>query len=111
MTCKECLHYVACKAVADTGKFALDTERPDQSERCPNFSDKSRFVELPCKIGDEVYLISSSRGKKVILPHEVEGVGYFGNQEWLITTTEDWLGYWLGEEIFLTRKEAECEVE
>ena len=108
MTCKECLHYVVCKAVSDSGKFALDTERPDQSERCPNFADKSRFVELPCKIGDEVYRISFANRKKVVLPREVESVCCYGNQGWMITTTEDWLGYWLGKEIFLTREEAEA---
>ena len=60
-TCKECLHYCVCKAVADTGKFALDTERTDQSERCPNFADKSRFIELPCKYGDIVWCVSETK--------------------------------------------------
>ena len=110
MTCKECLHYVVCKVVADSGKFVLDIERPDQSQRCPNFKDKSRFVELPCKIGDEVYRVSCLRGKKIILQRQVDGLGYYNDQnepKWSVTTTEDWEEYWLGEDIFLAREEAE----
>lgn len=110
VTCKDCIHYDVCdiwrREEGMDAKFYAETE----DGKCEHFADKSRFVELPCKIGDKVYLISSSRGKKVISPREVEGVGYFGNQEWLITTTEDWEGWWLGKTVFLAREEAEAEL-
>lgn len=38
-TCKDCIHYDVC----------ID------HEECRDFKDSSRFVELPCKVGDTVY--------------------------------------------------------
>lgn len=123
-TCKECLHYVVCKPVADTGKFALDTERPDQSERCPMFADKSRFVELPCKRGDTVYAVTlntetftcgihrgyiacidiRSTGNYMIICHEgLDDEPYFDK---IYGRFEDF-----GKNVFLTREEAESELE
>lgn len=110
-TCKECLHYCVCKAVADTGKFALDTERYDQSERCPNFTDRSRFIELPCKVGDVVWVIvdgiNTPLEAKVRIVHIQNSTialslsvrGYFP-----VIKTEDNLG----ESIFLEKEEAEA---
>ena len=31
---------------------------------CPEYKDKSLFVELPCKVGDEVYLIEFGKVQK-----------------------------------------------
>lgn len=47
-TCKDCLHVDVC-----------NSRCPDpNNERliCDNFKDRSRFVDLPCKVGDKVYL-------------------------------------------------------
>lgn len=41
MTCKDCLHYEVC--------YYHDFEG------CEWFSDKSKCVHLPCKVGDTVY--------------------------------------------------------
>lgn len=43
-TCKECLHVEAC----------LES---DKDLICRDYKDRSRFVELPCKVGDTVYLL------------------------------------------------------
>lgn len=48
-TCKDCLHVEVC-----------DSRCPDtNNERliCDNYKDRSRFVELPYKLGDVVYFI------------------------------------------------------
>lgn len=108
-SCKECIHYCVCKAVADTGKFVLDTERPDQSERCPNFADKSRFIELPCKIGDTVWVIVN--GIKKPLEAQVRSVDIKNTID--INTAVK--GYYsvtvnsgdFGKSLFLTKEEAE----
>lgn len=47
-TCKDCLHYEVCKAIENE----LDMIPPSQ---CGCFKDKSRYIELPCKVGDTVY--------------------------------------------------------
>ena len=41
-TCKDCLHGDVCFTVLN-------------SMLCQHFKDRSRFVELPCKVGDRVY--------------------------------------------------------
>lgn len=43
MTCKDCLHYEAC----------FDYE--EYASSCKNFTDRSEWVHLPCKVGDTVY--------------------------------------------------------
>ena len=49
MTCKDCVHYDVCNRI---GNKILNG-----FEVCNQFKDKSRFVELPCKVGDTVYKI------------------------------------------------------
>lgn len=45
--CKDCIHYEACKAVLDAaGLFSDEIEETLNAIKCPNFADKSRFIEL-----------------------------------------------------------------
>ena len=44
--CKDCLHFVVCEEVP--------TKSADD---CEFFKDRSRFVELPCKVGDSYFEI------------------------------------------------------
>lgn len=55
MTCKDCIHYTSHRHFDPL----LDEVYTDEDVEylCPEFKDKSRFVELPCKIGDTVYKI------------------------------------------------------
>lgn len=55
-TCKDCIHYKACKSLLGELNTTSGIGR-EADEKCPTFADKSRFIELPCKIGDVVYLI------------------------------------------------------
>lgn len=58
MTCKDCIHYDVCSKKhwhVECNKYACDLN--DIENRCDDFKDKSRFIELPCKIGDTVYLV------------------------------------------------------
>lgn len=41
--CKDCVHVDVCFTVLD-------------SMQCQHFKDRSRFVELPCAVGDTVYI-------------------------------------------------------
>ena len=43
--CKKCLHGVVCVASDDSTLI------------CNHFKDSSRYIELPCKVGDTVYRI------------------------------------------------------
>ena len=54
-TCKDCLYVEACSSILSG--FDVDIEFfSKQISVCKNFKDRSRFVELPCKVGDTVYL-------------------------------------------------------
>ena len=53
MTCKDCYHYDVC--------CELMKQLHWRPELCNSFKDKSRIVELPCKMGDEAYYISIKR--------------------------------------------------
>lgn len=53
MTCKDCYHYDVC--------CELMKQLHWKPELCNSFKDKSLIVELPCKVGDKVYYISTKR--------------------------------------------------
>ena len=57
-SCKGCVHYDVC--------YELTYHEPNGEivgrEVCNNFKDKSRFVELPCKVGDVLWICGSVRG-------------------------------------------------
>ena len=46
--CKDCIHNEMC--------FGTHT---DDSPTCCDFKDKSRYIELPCKVGDIVYWLDT----------------------------------------------------
>ena len=50
--CKECLHYDVCY---DRIEFGKTHDFKGKNGDCDHFKDKSLFVELPCKVGDEIY--------------------------------------------------------
>lgn len=60
MTCKDCMHYDACLSRIS---FMMDYDDindmfiKDIEKRCNQFKNKSKYIELPCNIGDKVYHI------------------------------------------------------
>lgn len=60
MTCKDCVHYEVCRS-SDNEPF----------DECNHFKPKSRFVELPCEVGQTVYRVSFVH--KTVTPLKVEG--------------------------------------
>lgn len=51
MTCENCIHYDVCEALEMNGLAKV------HPIHCGYFNDKSRYIELPCKVGDMVYCI------------------------------------------------------
>lgn len=49
MTCKDCFHYEVCKTYEEFD-FA-------NHSKCDTYKDKSKVIELPCKVGDMVYIL------------------------------------------------------
>ncbi len=68
MTCKDCIHYDVCH-------FHITEETNMTVNECSHaFKDKSKIIELPCKVGDKVYL--------------VEATGLFDNNIFVVTGFE-----------------------
>lgn len=48
-SCNDCIHNEICQ------KFGGPFNISDADTSCTNFKSRSRFVELPCKVGNRVY--------------------------------------------------------
>ena len=57
-SCNDCIHFDRCKGLYKFGRLQKTV-----SKGCPYFKDRSRFVELPCKVGDMVYMIAEQMQK------------------------------------------------
>lgn len=63
MNCRDCLHYEACRDVYDdlayknkTYDFEFDEE--DYARiGCSNFTARSEWLHLPCKVGSHIFVI------------------------------------------------------
>lgn len=96
MTCKDCIHYDVCIQNIDTQTEGLTV--------CKYFKDKSRFIELPCKVGDIVYRIEYVDNTNILL----RGIGikeYVFNLSFYGLNMSEF-----GKTIFLTREEAEAKL-
>lgn len=106
MTCKDCIHYEACKDWIN--ETALQKYVEDNG--CDKFKDKSRIVELPCKVGDTVYRVRrkpyTNKGYEIVEREVVSFDLRFrkGNPIWSIVTTAVDV---FNKTVFLTRKQAE----
>lgn len=104
--CKSCLYYEICNAI---GLVGIESTK---NIKCVRYKDRSRFVELPCKVGDTVYVIEDIAGEwKIIKDHiETIGIGYYADGVSLYQFDGIKIdGYFedFGKTVFLTREEAE----
>lgn len=53
-SCKDCLHFEACMLYSDSVSN-FENLRKIECDNCMLFKDRSRFVELPYKLGDSIY--------------------------------------------------------
>ena len=114
-TCKECLHVEVCKFKDLPAPLSDSYIRESEciEKRCGNFKDSSRFVELPCKVGDTVYIIARISGKEEIIQDSVESftISYFIDNTPIILfdgiETCDWDSNDFGKQVFLTKEQAE----
>ena len=107
MTCKDCIHYEACREYDRAFWGHTSNKHSDlinaKPEDCPYFKDRSRFVELPCKLGDTVYYFNSA-GE--IYSQKVSGfiVNFVGI---LVDSDVMFDSHLMGDRFFSTREEAE----
>ena len=107
MTCKDCIHFVVCEEVP--------TKSADD---CDFFKDRSRFVELPCKVGDTLYSNNQFIQSARVMAIYIDGNGGMFDLEITAYNDERVLGFEkfvdkdytfedIGENLFLTREQAE----
>ena len=64
--CKDCLHYKLCGVFGYVSPVKF----------CGFYTDRSRFVELPCKVGDTVYRLKDDKvTKEQVVELEFQVVG------------------------------------
>ena len=111
-SCKDCMHEEVCSI------FSSDLNE-DGAEKCVCFKDRNRFVELPCKVGDTMYILTNdsptgieeSQVKKIELIKTQSKTKIrltvpcvyddWGSAQWEIGVND------FGKTAFLTREEAE----
>lgn len=104
--CAECVHVEVCKDYINAVLGDVD-ESQMCGDDCEFYKGRSRFVELPCKVGDTIYwnllgkpvedeIVSITIYKNVIRVFLKEGISF---------DIED-----IGRMLFLSREEAEQEL-
>ncbi len=101
-TCKvNCLHYEACKATYKELTGGIGTG--GNAEYCKYFKDRSKFIELPCKVGDTVWMWDY---KKEIYSSEIEEI-MVDCRGFMFDAGVIFRDRHIGERVFLSKEEAE----
>lgn len=100
-SCKDCIHCEACKNLYETHGDMLSGD----SYICAYFKDRSKFIELPCKVGEAVYFIKKSK----IIKDSVRDIQY--DSAWkgfsFHTLVDTWYESDIGKKIYFTKEQAE----
>ena len=114
MTCKDCIHYDLCRSFSriQLGWHGNSVHYVENMEEiCKDFKDRSRFVELPCKVGDTLFVPTRNLVSeyKIVSFHVCgEGIWYRTNViKGILTRLISDNVENIGKTVFLTREEAE----
>lgn len=113
MTCQDCVHYEVCVFRASQFKSVgveVDWDEENYADICMMSREKSRFVELPCEVGQTVYVIVGETIKKRTV--EQIFIGKDESESFVYAATIsggvlDYMFYEFGWYVFLSREEAE----
>lgn len=104
-SCKDCVHADMCKYKDLPAPLSDSYIRESEciEKRCGDFKDRSRFVELPCKVGDTVYIALNGYG---VLKDTVKEFRITSRRIW-IRPEEFGMDCLLENMAFFTREEAD----
>ena len=74
MTCKDCIHYEACKSMCEAFGFTVDGDGEAASERCERFEkvlENSEFADLVARLR-----LTDSRSKRALLDSAAYAIEY-----------------------------------
>lgn len=99
--CKDCLHIDLCK-----DRYIFGDIPP-----CEHFKDSSKFVELPCKVRDTVYVIRGEnkiqeKSIRIISILESNVIYYFDDGKFNSSLNDYCCENDFGKTVFLTREAA-----
>ena len=112
--CKDCTKTDVCKHKANLDK---DPIIGMSVEQCEYFKDKSKFIELPCKVGDTVYICTCFGFWYA--PHEIDKCEMKVTRITLVNNSvvfeakkdknnaDTFIQRQIGKTVFLTKEEAE----
>lgn len=116
MTCKDCIHWKACKDSAyeyygEDAASAYDEDSCCKSfaETCENFSDKSEWFHFPSKDYKNAYYPVWYGDDAQVIEEPICGWGIKNGKQCVIDECGDF--YEIGGMVFLTKEEAQREVE
>ena len=92
-TCKDCIHYDMC----------LQAQVIEKTHICKHFKDQSRFIEVPCKIGDTAWAIRTCGKTKKAKSGIVDGLGISKDMQVIVNIKQIGCGIW-GQKIFPTEE-------
>ena len=101
MTCKDCIHQTAC----------LDWCRGfgQESELCEHFSDKAEWFHLPGKDCKTAYYVIGYINNDQIIEEPIYGLAIKNGKRYVIDECRDF--YEIGKEVFLTKEEAQKDID
>ena len=118
MTCKDCIHYEVCKQKYNhlyESYSILDAENIESV--CKSFKNKSKYIELPCKMGDTVYVIKNNKisAKDIVYYNKIHSRVAEQNEEYWHCVDKDRISrnvitFYpenIGQTVFLSKSEAE----
>ena len=94
MTCKDCIHYDVCNSWDSWNDELYADGNSDKCRNYSKFKDKSRIIELPCKVGDKVYVITCYEEHSWIDELKVIGFSYNGKNFISVITTNGSFDYY-----------------
>lgn len=103
--CKSCLYYEICNAIGLVGIESTE------NIKCVRYKDRSRFVELPCDVGDKIFVPT----RNFVSEYEISYFHIGKQGMWFNSDVIDGISTRLrngnfddiGKTVFLTRAEAE----
>ena len=116
MTCRDCIHFKACYEMARANN--ADEFNTMYAEKCEDFSDRSAWVKLPCKVGTTVFFVREQTDGKELDIGKISSFGIDGdNVTWIFVRYESDLFYWwhpitdLNNTVFFSREKAKQALE
>ena len=107
MACKYYVHYDVCNdRIKSLDMFEITDFENNVENKCADFKEKSRVIELPCKVGDIVYETDGIR----IYELTILDISLHKNKLYYETKNIDFDEEAIGKSIFLTRQEAEAKL-